>query len=289
MRDKPRIARQIAQLATPQHGHVTRAQLLGLGVTRSAIVRRVHDGDLIPVHAGVYAVGHREPGPIPIAAAVVLACGDDAVLSHVSAAALWGVCRWPTRHEVIAPRHRRRKGIVSHRSTTLTPNDVTVHYGIPVTTAARTICDIAPRRTDDALLQAVDAARLNGYLGPTALDELLLRCPRLSHLIDPNSGPTRSKLERAFKRFATKHKLPPYRLNVQLHGYEVDVLFDAEKLIVELDGWRFHRGRKSHDENRERDTHLKDHGYDTVRITSDRLGDREAARLHRILARQNQR
>ncbi|HEX3832067.1 MAG TPA: DUF559 domain-containing protein, partial [Solirubrobacteraceae bacterium] len=62
-----------------------------------------------------------------------------------------------------------------------------------------------------------------------------------------------------------------------------DVVFDAEKLIVELDGWIFHRGRKSHDENRERDTHLKDHGYDTIRITSKRLGEREAARLHRIL------
>ncbi len=153
----------------------------------------------------------------------------------------------------------------------------------------RTICDIAPRRTDDVLLQAVDDARIATHLTPTALDELLRRCPRLRRLVDPDSGPTRSRLERAFKRFAKQYNLPPHRLNVKLHGHEVDVLFDAEKLIAELDGWRFHRGRKSHDENRERDTHLKDHGYDTIRITSDRLGDREAARLHRILAKQNQR
>jgi very-short-patch-repair endonuclease len=268
---------------------VTRRQLLALGLGGDAVDYRITTGELIPVHAGVYAVGHREPGPIPIAAAGVLACGDDAVLSHDSAAALWGLRPWPQRQEVTAPQQRRRPAIVTHRSVTLTPGDVTANYGIPVTTPVRTICDIAARRTDDQLLQAVDDARLNGYLGPTALDELLLRCPRLSRLIDTDSGPTRSQLERAFKRFATTYKLPPYRLNVQLYGYEVDVLFDAEKLIVELDGWRFHRGRRSHDENRERDTDLKDHGYDTIRITSDRLGDREAARLHRILARQNRR
>jgi very-short-patch-repair endonuclease len=288
VREKPAIARKISQLAEQQQGNVARQQLLALGASDDAIDHRITTGELIPRYAGVYAIGHREMGPIPIAAAVVLACGDDAVLSHDSAAALWGFGRWPTRQEVIAPHQRRRKGIVSHRSTTLTPDDITVHYGIPVTTPARTICDIAPRRTDDELLEAVDDARASGYLGPTALKDVIGRCRRLSRLVDPDSGPTRSKLERAFKRFAKKYDLPPYRLNVWLHGYEVDVVFDAEKLIVELDGWIFHRGRKSHDENRERDTHLKDHGYDTIRITSKRLGEREAARLHRNLRNQRQ-
>ena len=110
-----------------------RQQLLALGLSDDAIDHRITNGELIPTYAGVYAVGHREPGPIPVAAAVVLACGDDAVLSHDSAAALWGLGPWPKRHEVIAPYQRRRTGIVSHRSTTLTPDDVTIHYGIPVT------------------------------------------------------------------------------------------------------------------------------------------------------------
>lgn len=267
---------------------MTRRQLRALGLGGDAVDYRITTGELIPVHAGVYAVGHRAPGPIPIAAGVVLACGDDAVLSHDSAAALWGLRPWPKRQEITAPQQRHRPGILSHRSTTLTSDDVTVHYGIPVTAPVRTLCDIAPRRTDDDLLEAVDDARLATYLTPTGLDELLLRCPRLSRLVDPDSGPTRSRLERAFKRFATKYDLPHYRLNVKLHGYEVDVVFDAERLIVELDGWIFHRDRKSHDENRERDTHLKDHGYDTIRITSKRLGEREAARLHRILRNQRQ-
>lgn len=263
-----------------------RAQLLALGLSRHEIDRRVATGEWIARYAGVYAIGHRSPGPIPEAAAAVLACGEGAVLSHDSAVALWGLGRWPTRHEVIAPHQRRHKGIISHRSVTLSDDDVTVHHGISVTSPVRTICDIAPRRTDEQLAKAVDDARINTYLGPTALTELLLRCPRLDRLIGPDSGPTRSALERAFTRFATTYKLPPYRLNVPLHGYEVDVLFDAQMLIVELDGWRYHQGRRDHIATRERDTHLKDHGYDTVRITSDRLGQREAARLHRILANQ---
>lgn len=265
---------------------MTRAQLLALGVSRHAIDRRVAGGEWILRYAGVYAVGHRTPGPIAAAAAAVLACGGDAVLSHDSAAALWGLCRWPTRHEVIAPHQRRRKGIVCHRSTTLSDEDITVHHGISVTAPVRTICDIAPRRTDEQLEKAVDDARINGYLGPSALTELLRVCPRLDRLIGPGSGPARSQLERAFKRFAARYKLPPHRLNVQLHGYEVDVVFDAQRLIVELDGWRYHQSRRDHIATRERDTHLKDHGYDTVRITSDRLGGREATRLHRILANQ---
>ncbi len=148
----------------------------------------------------------------------------------------------------------------------------------------RTICDIAPRCSDDQLLKAVDDARLNGYLGPTAIQELPRRCPRLRHLI--GATPSRSKLERDWRRFAARHDLPPHRLNVQLYGYEVDVVFDAEHLIVELDGWRYHQGRRDHTAIRERDTHLKDHGYDTVRITADRLTQREATRLTRILENQ---
>ncbi|HEX3834187.1 MAG TPA: hypothetical protein VHW04_19565, partial [Solirubrobacteraceae bacterium] len=101
---------------------MTRKQLAALGLGADAIDYRITTGELIPVHAGVYAVGHREPGPIPIAAAVVLACGDDAVLSHDSAAALWGLRPWPERQEVTAPQQRRRPKIRTHRSTTLTPD-----------------------------------------------------------------------------------------------------------------------------------------------------------------------
>ena len=117
MREKPAIARKISQLAEQEQGYVRRQQLLALGLSDDAIDHRITNGELIPTYAGVYAVGHREPGPIPVAAAVVLACGDDAVLSHDSAAALWGLGPWPKRHEVIAPYQRRRTGIVGRAGT----------------------------------------------------------------------------------------------------------------------------------------------------------------------------
>jgi very-short-patch-repair endonuclease len=284
VREKARIARQISQLSESQQGYVSRRQLLALGLSGDAIRRRVQAGQWIARYAGVYAVGHRSPGPIPEAAAAVLAAGENAALSHDSAAALWGLGRWPARPEVIAPHQVRRRGIVSHRSTTLDVHDVTVHHGIPVTTPVRTICDIAPRRSDDQLLRAVDDARIATYLGPTALQELIDRLPRLTRLVAAN--PSRSQLERDWRRFAARHHLPPHELNVHLHGYEVDVCFAAHHLVVELDGWHFHRGPRTFHRDRVRDTVLKDHGIDTIRLTSDRLTDDEAQRLVRILDNQ---
>jgi very-short-patch-repair endonuclease len=286
VRDKPAIVRKISQLAESQQGWAARWQLLRLGVSRDVIDHRVATGEWIARYAGVYGIGHRTPGPIADAAAAVLACGEGAVLSHDSAAALWGLGRWPARHEVIAPNQRRRRGIVSHRSTTLEADDVTRHHGVPVTTPVRTICDVASRRTDDQLLQAIDDARIATYLGPDALDELIRRCGRVRGLL--GDGPTRSALERQWRRFALRHRLPPHQVNAPLHGYLVDVYFAAHRLVVELDGWHFHRGPRSFRSDRLRDTVLKDHRIDTVRLTADRLTASEAARLHRILDGQNQ-
>ncbi len=274
----------MSRRAELQQGYVSRAQLLRLGATPAWIHRKVGVGDLIPRYNGVYAVGHRRSGPIPEAAAAVLACGEAAILSHDSAAALWGLGRWPDSHEVIAPHRRRRDGIVAHRSRSLPRRDITRQHGIPVTTPVRTICDIAPRRTDDQLLKAVDDARIQGWLGPDATDELVQRCPRLRGLIGTSA--TRSQLERAWRRFARRQALPPHELNAPVHGYEVDVYFPAHRLAIELDGWHFHRGPRSFRTDRVRDTVLKDHGIDTVRLTHDRLTDAEGARLHRILDNQ---
>ncbi len=96
MGDKSAISILIAHAAEHQHGQVTRAQLLGLGVGVQAIAYRVRTGELIRIHAGVYAVGYRRVEPVARAMAAVLACGQGALLSHDSAAALWGLRRWPT-------------------------------------------------------------------------------------------------------------------------------------------------------------------------------------------------
>src|SRR3954465_8897179 len=130
----------LARLAAPQHGMVTRDQLVSAGLNAGAIPYRPKVGRLHRVHRGVYAVGHLPPSPHARAMAAVLACGSGAVLSHRSAAALWGITPpWRGDVEVTAAGKRDRRGIRAHRSSTLARSDVTTHFGIPVTTLARTV------------------------------------------------------------------------------------------------------------------------------------------------------
>jgi len=170
----------IAAQARKQHGYLTRTQLLAIGLGPEAIKYRIGIGRLIPVYVGVYAVGHLPLGPEASAHAAVLACGDGAVLSHGSAASLWKYLKhWTTRFEVTARSKRRRPGIKVHRATTLTRRDVTRQLGVPITSPARTVFDMAPRfSTDPAFRRFVNDARLTYTLHLSDLAELLDRHPR---------------------------------------------------------------------------------------------------------------
>jgi hypothetical protein len=268
---------------------VTRAQLLEIGVAPRTITQWVQSGRLITVHAGVYAVGHPEISSRARAAAAVLACGPDAVLSHDSAAALWGLRRWPPRPEVTSPGERRRPEIRTHRSHTLTRADIRRRDEIPVTSPARTITDIALRLTDQQLVRVVNEARLAGHLRATALQRLQTSCPRARRLIAPDQAPTRSEFEDLFVAFTAHHGLPRPHVNVKLHGRELDALFAPERVIVELDSWRHHQDRNAFERDRDKDADATAEGYVTVRITWQRLRDepyREAARLRKTLERQ---
>ena len=120
---------------------VSRAQLVALGFDARAIEYRLKVGRLHLLHRGVYAVGHRPPSPLATAMAAVLACGTDAALSHGSAAALWRILpRWPATTQVTAPGERRHPASTSTAPATA---DATTHYGIRVTTPARTLVDLA--------------------------------------------------------------------------------------------------------------------------------------------------
>jgi Transcriptional regulator, AbiEi antitoxin len=289
------IDKAMAAVAKRQRGYVTRRQLLHLGLGRQAIDYRLRLGRLIPVYAGVYAVGHVPIGAADRAAGALLACGPEAVLSHGSAASLWGFFkRWELPFEVTTVGDRRPRTIRVHRSTSLTRKDIGHHLGLRVTTPARTILDIAPRLTDKALTRAVNDARLSNYLRLPALGELLERCSRhpgakrLTPFLQAPSGPTRSEFEDEFLAFTKRFGLPLPNVNATVGGREVDALFEAEKLIVELDGYDYHSSKDAFEGDRERDAeHLLD-GYGTVRVTWDRLTGtprKEATRLHAILAR----
>jgi len=289
-----RIDKAIAALALTQHGYVTRQQLLDLGLGRRAIRYRVEAGSLIPVYAGVYAVGHLPLSYEARAHAAVLACGDHAVLSHGSAAALWGYVKgWPTRFEVIATYDRRRQGIRAHRTKTLTRRDIDRQRGVPVTSPARTVFDMTPRfNTDPKLRRFVNDARLTRTLNLSDLAELLNRHPRhpVTHRLTPfiatPAGPTRSELEDIFVDFARRYGLPEPVINTPMGRTEPDILFPEERVIVEIDSWRFHSDRASFESDRDKDAERLAAGIATVRVTEERLRaspDREAERLHAIL------
>jgi very-short-patch-repair endonuclease len=284
----------IAAIAGGQHGVITRAQLLGLGLTDGWIQHRLAIGLLHRLHAGVYTVGHRPLSPHTRAIAAVLACGPGAALSHSSAGTLWGIStHWKTPVDVTAATHRSRPGINIHRSKTLSDIDITEHHGIRVTTPARTLLDNADRLSYDALAGAVSDLRLAGYLPLGSLDELLARHPptratsRLrQHTAHPKRAPTRSKFERDFLKFAQHHRLPEPHVNTKVAGYEVDIFFPEHRLAVELDTYGTHSDPAQFERDRNRDADLAAIGIPTVRITDERFyrqPGKEAVRLQKIL------
>lgn len=280
----------MARLATQQRGVVAQRQLLALGFSEKAIKLRLDAGRLNIVHREIYAVGHSRVSRHGSLLAAVLAYGDSALLSHQTAAGLFGLSRSrfaPIHVSAPAGRQglRRRKGIWIHRGR-LDPEDRAEHDGFPITSVARTLFDLAEvvrlpqleRAWEEAdrlnllQLRAVERVCERGY-GRRALK------PIRRLLVEARAvARTRSPLEDRFQEFSRFYNLPPHSTNVEVLGKEVDILWPAAKLIVELDSWEFHSHRAAFQRDRARDTRLLVAGYRTARVTHDRL-DREAATL----------
>jgi hypothetical protein len=272
---------------------VRRAQLLGLGLGAEAIRYRAKSGGLIAEYAGVYAVGHVPTLPQDRAAGALLACGPKSVLSHGSAATLYGIYRrWDMPFEVTVPALRRRTGIRTHRAK-LTRRDTSMQDGLRVTSPARTLLDMAPRLTDKQLRRGVNKLRLSNGLTEEQLRDVLERFPRhpgaqrLRALAGMHRGATRSGLEDKLADFCERWGLPEPIVNEKINGREVDAYFPNERLIIEVDGYDVHSGRVSFEDDRDRDAEMLALDLPTVRVTEERMDNepaREAERLRRILA-----
>lgn len=277
--------RELGELAIRQWGVVTWAQLLAVGFEPTGIKRRLADQRLHSLHRGVYAVGHPDLSLQSRRLAAVLAYGEQALLSHRSAAALWGLAKpWMPAVDVTAPTGRqgmrRRERIWIHRGR-LHPEDRATHGGLPVTTVARTLFDLAEfvglKRLESAweeadrlnLLQlaAVEQVCDRGY-GRRALKPIrqLLAEARAPQI-------TRSPLEDVFAALCRKHRLPMPSFNTTVLDYEVDALWPAQRLAAELDSWEFHHHRAAFEQDRARDAALQAAGYRTIRITDRRLNN----------------
>lgn len=273
----------IPLIAGRQHGVVSRAQLRELGLTDNGIARRVRAGTLHRLHAGVYAVGHTALGERGRWMAAVLAGGPAAALSHASAAALWDLRAVdPVVVHITVPRTgaRSRPGLRIHRSGTLGGDDVTARHGIPVTTPARTILDIAATIGDRDLQRALDEGAVQRLISVSSLVALARAHPghpgsatlkQALRTHAPGTTLTRSELEERFLALCAAHGLPRPEVNVRVAGLEVDFLFERGRLVVETDGWRFHGHRAAFERDRRRDATLTRAGYRTLRFSHDQL------------------
>jgi Transcriptional regulator, AbiEi antitoxin/Protein of unknown function (DUF559) len=277
----------IAGLAARQHGVVSRTQLAAAGVTARQVEWRIRRKRLHQVHRGVYAVGHPVLSQEAIWMAAVLAAGEGGALSHWSAASLWRMRagRGPRSH-VTCPRKRRSNGRVAFHEAHLRPDEVSVEIGIPTTTPARTVLDLASLLPSHSLGRMIDAAGASG--GPS-LSHLLDRyprrpgVPRLRRLIDQARPITRSDLEAEILEGMDRAGLPLPRVNISVEGYEVDFAWPAHGVIAELDTYVTHGSRHAFERDRERDRKLTAAGWRVVRLT-DAAAPEAFSDLRRLLA-----
>jgi very-short-patch-repair endonuclease len=286
----------VARLAARQHGVVRVDQLYDVGLDKHAVARRVAAGWLHRLYPRVYAVGHLALTARSRQLAAVFAYWPGALLSHRSAAALWGVLRQASRIEVTAPRAcRPRRGIVLHRSRVIDDEDRAVVDAIPVTSVARTLVDLAegPERY---LAAAVREAEVRQLFDLRAVDRTLERLPgrrgqdvlqRALAAYRPDSAFTRSGAERRFLEICRDHGLPIPQANVWIAEFEVDFYWPDARLAVELDSPTFHMTVHAFHADRRRDRVLAARGIQVVRVTLDDLErPAELAReLRRIRAR----
>ena len=274
----------IAALAGRQHGVVSLTQLRALGLSDVAVRRRVETGRLHRLHRAVYAVGHTALTMRSRELAAVFACGPEAVLSHRSAARLWGLVRSAPRVEVTSRRSRSPgSGIVVHRSDLATGERAAID-GIPVTTPNRTITDIADSLTEPQLRHAIHEAEVRRLFDLNHVHVVPGRrgSHRLASVLSAWTPPqfTRNEAERRFLRLCERHGLRTPLANARVGGYEVDFHWPDARLVVEVDGAAAHHTRRNFESDRRRDRVLAALGVQVVRVTwLDLTGD--GARLAR--------
>jgi very-short-patch-repair endonuclease len=239
------------RLATRQHGILTRKNLLELGYGPRSIEHRLRSGRLHPVYRGVYAVGRPEVSHEGRWMATVLACGRSALLSHRSAAALWGFAKEHADYVEISVRRQsqpRLSGLRAHRRPSLPAADVTARRGIPLTTPVRTFLDLVSVMGPRDLERAINEADKRDVVDADALRHALDErggepgVRPLRRILDKHTFRlSDDELERLFRPLAADAGLPVPLTKQMVDGFEVDFFWPDLGLVVETDGWRYHR------------------------------------------------
>jgi len=263
-------------MAARAHGLVTRSQALRAGITPDELKHRIRAGTLIRVHRGVYRVGHCAPSYEARYLAAVLAGGDGALLSGLAAAhlhRLLGGSAPPS--EVTVPRVRRITGVRTRRCGRRDQRDATCVRGIPVMTVERTLVDIASDIATDELARACHEAGVRYGTTPARVAVALARRPnapgagKLRVILEGDARVTLSKLEERAMTLIRKDALVLPETNRAAGGRRVDLRWPAQRLTVELDGYRYHRSRHAWERDRRREREARARGDDFRRYTYD--------------------
>ena len=288
----PRPDVVVARRAAEEWSVLSFDELLACGLTPRGVLTRCDNGRLHRLYRGVYAVGHDSPPLEGRFLAAVKACGPRAALSHFSAAALWGLVEWDGRYpEVTVARTARRShdGIVVHR-----PLRLDRHKGIPVTSPARTVLDVAPGFDDPSLRRLVRRAQGERRANVRQLADGLRRlgprpgAGRVARIIATGPAPTRSELEDVVLDLILHGGLAHPDVNVPLilGGRRVvpDFRWPQQRLVLEADGAAWHDDPVARADDAERQARLEAHGERVLRVTWAQAIERRAETLARLSA-----
>jgi very-short-patch-repair endonuclease len=298
-----RVDRAVAARAAEQHGVVALGQLRALGLTDHQVYSRVERGWLHRSSPGVFAVGHPRLTPDGRRMAAVFSCGEGALLSHLSAARAWGLLEGGDSRIDVLVRHESggiegASGVRRRHTRRLLAEDRAMLRGIPITSVPRTLLDVAGEQRGRLVRRAVHEAEVRDMLDVAAVLRAIECHPgrRGTRALRTALGisapdPTNSQFAAAFARLCARHGLPAPKLGVHrdIGGRlaECDAVFDAERVIVELDSERIHRTRLKFHTDRERDAQAAAQGWLVVRLTWHRVtrdAPAVAAQIRQILA-----
>jgi hypothetical protein len=256
------------------------SELYACGLNRQAVAVRVRNGRLHPIHHGVYAVGHRAITLEGRFLAAVKACGPDARLSQYAAVAHYEFLPWEERDidvTVLGTSHRDHDGIKTHRTTTLDPRDTRRHRGIPCTSPAKTLLDLAATAHPRLLRRAVRQAQATHMVNLRELTELLARsrgrrgAARLAQLVATGPAPTRSELEDVVLDLLLAGGLrhPDVNEPLYLAGRKLypDFRWPEQRLTLEADSTAWHSGKLAEEDDAERQALLESFGERVLRVT----------------------
>jgi uncharacterized protein DUF559 len=287
---------KIAGLAGSQHGNVASWQLRRLGFSREAIRHRANSGRLVRRYRGVYGWGYLRTDFLSRASAAHLAAGLHSCLAGSAAAGVYRALPEPSGPvQLVRPtRARRRDGLLIHEEP-LEPADVWRRHNLPLTSPVRTLLDLAETEEEPTVIRAYNEFQVLQLLTRGQVERALRHFNGrkglgvLKRMIDGDLGVTRSALEDVFVPLIRQSGLPLPALNARVRGKLVDAFWESERVIVELDGRRFHDTDAGFESDRARDARLAAAGYVVLRFTHRRLEREPFAVIAELAAALSQR